>query len=79
MPFANYCGGIARLTKELGESLLVSVEFITVNKETVRMGVLTRLYRSTHGTTDRVCYIALLEKHTIPSQRIDIWGGAMLF
>jgi len=33
MPFANYCGGIARLTKKLGESLLVSVEFITVNKK----------------------------------------------
>lgn len=77
MPLADHRSGVARLAKKLGEGLLGSIELVPVDEEAVGVGVLAGLDGGPHWSADRVGHVALLEKHAVPSERIDIRGRAV--
>ncbi len=78
VPLADHRGGVACLAQKLGKGLLGTVELVAIDQETIGVRVLAGLDRGPHRPADRISNVALLEKHAIPGQRIDVGRGAML-
>ena len=77
MPLTYNCGGVTSLAEEFRKCLLVAVELVSIDQESVGVGIFTGLNGGSHGSADRIGNIALLEKHAVAGKGVNMWSRAM--
>tara|TARA_B100001109_G_scaffold254510_1_gene254383 strand:- start:2296 stop:2637 length:342 start_codon:yes stop_codon:yes gene_type:complete len=75
MPFAQHCGRISGLTKNLGKSPLRSIKGIPVTNKSIQVAVLASQYHRAARATDRVRDVTTIKTHSLICDPIHVRGG----
>lgn len=73
VPFSKERSFVACFLKEFGKGLLIAIEVIPVVHEAIVMAMLSGEDDGAARAADRVCAEAILEKHALRGELIDIW------
>ena len=72
MPFSDYGGGVASLTKQFGKGLLTAIESQAIAPKTVEVIVFAGLDDCAARAADGIGDVAFLKKHAFIRQPIHV-------